>query len=436
MVTESGTEYADNRLFESTGCDGANYYYQDRQAEEEYQVRPFVSSGSGLRPISVTQVPRSSPPIGEDCFAYAYGCQASKFLRNLPSTPFMSSQEWISTSHDISVALSYTIPFPRVPTYYLRPQFASPAGYLFQDIKYEVACESSSSTAVSLWSSPTVQEHPDSYNRIGQNVFPHHIATSAEVTQVYQRRYPHYQMNSHNTGISATEEGSVMDHGPCQKYSMVRVLLMHWVWDGNLPGCTNEVHDLEYMFREKFGFHTQIYGITGEDAAAETISWLAGFSAASRSDELLIIYYAGHAIQNPFQLDSPPGCSNTIPWSPIQSILESSKSDVLLLMDCCYAMASLEIPCRGAKMLIGACGTDQRAAIPGEFSFTSRLLNALKILSNNFQHGVSATALQIYVASMMAQAPNPWFEQASQMKLFAGSGDIWLERIVTSLGIP
>jgi len=81
------------------------------------------------------------------------------------------------------------------------------------------------------------------------------------------------------------------------------------------------------------------------------------------------------------------------------------------------------------QILIGACGEDQKAAIPGEFSFTSRLIEALRILSNNFQSGLWATALYIYVDSMMKQLPNPWFPQNSQIKLFAGTGDIWLEHM-------
>jgi hypothetical protein len=39
----------------------------------------------------------------------------------------------------------------------------------------------------------------------------------------------------------------------------------------------------------------------------------------------------------------------SIPWLPIQEIVHASKSHVLLLLDCCYAMASIH--CRGTKVM-------------------------------------------------------------------------------------
>lgn len=89
---------------------------------------------------------------------------------------------------------------------------------------------------------------------------------------------------------------------PSSRYSSVKVLLMHWEHDGDLPGCRSEVNQLEYMFRVNFGFHTTVFAIPERDASGKTIQSVQKFFNGSGSDELRILYYAGHGTAHPFHL--------------------------------------------------------------------------------------------------------------------------------------
>jgi hypothetical protein len=83
-------------------------------------------------------------------------------------------------------------------------------------------------------------------------------------------------------------------------------------------------------------------------------------------------------------------------------------------------------------MIIAACGADQYAAKPGQYSFTLCLLKALPVLTNNFETPVLVVDLQMYIDSMMKQNPNPWFPQDTRFEKFSGTGDVWLARIQKS----
>jgi hypothetical protein len=89
---------------------------------------------------------------------------------------------------------------------------------------------------------------------------------------------------------------------PSSRYSSVKVLLMHWEHDGDLPGCREEVYQLESMFRVNFGFHTTVFAIPERDASGKTIQSVQKFFNGSGSDELRILYYAGHGTAHPFHL--------------------------------------------------------------------------------------------------------------------------------------
>jgi len=86
----------------------------------------------------------------------------------------------------------------------------------------------------------------------------------------------------------------------CPNYSSRKALFLHWKEDGDLPGCTFEVCKLEEMFRRGFGFQTVIFSIPEIDAERETIECINQFFLGTKKDDLLVVYYAGHAIQHPF----------------------------------------------------------------------------------------------------------------------------------------
>lgn len=70
--------------------------------------------------------------------------------------------------------------------------------------------------------------------------------------------------------------------------------------------------------------------------------------------------------------------SAEIDWSHIQSLFEKSKSDVLVILDCCAAASSAPRRGQGIMETIAACGFESRAPPPGEHSFTNSLIEVLE----------------------------------------------------------
>ena len=59
---------------------------------------------------------------------------------------------------------------------------------------------------------------------------------------------------------------------------------------------------LEETFRQRFGFQTMTFSIPETYAERETMECVSQFFAGAKNSDLLVLYYAGHAIQNPFTL--------------------------------------------------------------------------------------------------------------------------------------
>lgn len=81
-------------------------------------------------------------------------------------------------------------------------------------------------------------------------------------------------------------------------------------------------------------------------------------------------------------VDSP-----IVKWSGIQMMLEMTKPDVLILLDCCAAASSASGSSVGVTEVIAACGFETGAPGVREHSFTRSLIDELKFLS----HGVPFT---------------------------------------------
>ena len=99
----------------------------------------------------------------------------------------------------------------------------------------------------------------------------------------------------------------------------------------------------------------------------------------------------------------PPAGSNAIgpppnlDWYSVQVRLEKASSDVLLLLDCCYAAGSVNSYLTGSfseggqTELIAACGLNMTCPGPGPDSFTHHLILELQSLAKktnkHIQHG-------------------------------------------------
>ncbi|KAJ0339714.1 hypothetical protein COL922a_004106 [Colletotrichum nupharicola] len=159
-------------------------------------------------------------------------------------------------------------------------------------------------------------------------------------------------------------------------------LLLHWGSDDLfvLP----ELEDLERCLREDYAFNTDIFAIPSENSHLELMMQVGKLIKDHEAqDTLFLVYYGGHAridesrqstwcaTRNP---DSP-----WLQWSAIQTLLERSASDVLILLDCCAGAASATFPNgNSVTETISASSWDAIAPDPGRYSFTNALIEVLQ----------------------------------------------------------
>ncbi|KAI1281317.1 hypothetical protein F5Y07DRAFT_293191 [Xylaria sp. FL0933] len=172
------------------------------------------------------------------------------------------------------------------------------------------------------------------------------------------------------------------NRGSSQRYKKVCVLLLHW--DSDDLFVLPELEDLETCFQHDYNFETERFTIPSSNAHLDLMLKIGAMIKDHEStDTLLVVYYGGHAriddarqstwcaSRNP---DSP-----WLQWSAIQTLLERSLSDALILLDCCAGAASAAFP-TGSSITetISASSWDAIAPNPGRYSFTSTLLEVLQ----------------------------------------------------------
>ncbi|KAI1640202.1 hypothetical protein F4809DRAFT_648157 [Biscogniauxia mediterranea] len=172
------------------------------------------------------------------------------------------------------------------------------------------------------------------------------------------------------------------NRGSSQRYKKVYAILLHWSCDDLfvLP----ELEDLETCFREDYNFETETFSIPSENAHLELMLKIgATIKEHESNDTLIIVYYGGHARIDESRQST--WCANRssdspwLQWSAIQTLLERSLSDVLILLDCCAGAASATFP-NGNSITetISASSWDAIAPDPGRYSFTSALIEILQ----------------------------------------------------------
>ncbi|CAK7220355.1 hypothetical protein SBRCBS47491_004160 [Sporothrix bragantina] len=167
-----------------------------------------------------------------------------------------------------------------------------------------------------------------------------------------------------------------------QRYNKVISLLVHWKSDDLfvLP----ELEDLEKCFREDYGFETDTFPIPSENAHLELMMRIGALiKDHEATDTLFIVYYGGHARidesrQSTWCATRNPN-SPWLQWSAIQTLLERSVSDTLILLDCCAGAASATFPNgKSITETISASSWDAIAPDPGRYSFTNALIEVLQ----------------------------------------------------------
>ncbi|PSR83784.1 hypothetical protein BD289DRAFT_277626 [Coniella lustricola] len=166
-----------------------------------------------------------------------------------------------------------------------------------------------------------------------------------------------------------------------QRYKNVQVLLLHWKTDDLfvLP----ELEDLEACFRTDYGFNTDVFAIPADNPHLDLMMRIGSLiKDHEHEDTLFIVYYGGHAKidearQSAWCATRHSG-SPSLQWSAIQTLLERSISDVLVLLDCCAGAASATFPNgKSITETISASSWDAIAPDPGRYSFTNALIEVL-----------------------------------------------------------
>ncbi len=172
-----------------------------------------------------------------------------------------------------------------------------------------------------------------------------------------------------------------------RRYRDVVVLLLRWQ-DDDL-GTETEVTELECVFRDMYHYRTERYLIPSSDSATQLEYKLNDFRRAyDHESSLLILYYGGHGSldlnkQRPsrsiWQANRNGGAS--LVWSDLQGILERAKSDVVFILDCCFAASAAR--CAGSKEGLWACNSEVTTTGVNDNSFTRNLIEELESLSTS-----------------------------------------------------
>lgn len=172
-----------------------------------------------------------------------------------------------------------------------------------------------------------------------------------------------------------------------RRYQDVVVLLLQWQ-DDDL-GTASEIQDLECLFRDTYHYKTEKYLIPSSDSATQLEYKLNDFRKANdHESNLLMLYYGGHGLlevnkQRPsrsvWQANLGGGAS--LVWSDLQGILERAKSDVVFILDCCFAASAAR--CGGSKEGLWACNSEVTTTGVNDNSFTRNLIEELSSLSTS-----------------------------------------------------
>lgn len=144
-----------------------------------------------------------------------------------------------------------------------------------------------------------------------------------------------------------------------------------------------ELEDLATCFSGDYGFNTDIFAIPSDNPHLDLMLKIGALIKEHESDDtLFVVYYGGHAKidesrQSTWCATRHSG-SPSLQWSAIQTLLERSVSDVLILLDCCAGAASATFPNgKSITETISASSWDAIAPDPGRYSFTNALIEVL-----------------------------------------------------------
>ena len=161
---------------------------------------------------------------------------------------------------------------------------------------------------------------------------------------------------------------------PTSPYRHVDVLLLQWEEDDLT--VDSEIKELQNVFATRCNFATHRWGIPSIEPEKSLLNRILEFKKGKTGDDLLILYYGGHAGGDPQELfwaaKNHEG-SPELNWHNVQYTLLGSPADVLLILDCCFATLAARNGGTGANWFLGASAKESVATGVSRESFTSTL---------------------------------------------------------------
>ncbi|KAI0409116.1 hypothetical protein F4802DRAFT_545495 [Xylaria palmicola] len=173
-------------------------------------------------------------------------------------------------------------------------------------------------------------------------------------------------------------------------YTKVAVLML--CWETTYRGAMRaENRRLASVFNDVYNYSVSRWWIPSVDPDRAIYKRMDRFlDEYGHPENLLIIYYAGHARHNPaggyfpiWQPRSEPEKGlqiDTATFHPLLVRAEDNSPDVLLLYDCCFSLASHRSNSNKSRAEVEglfAGGFESKVPIPGQDSFTKHLTDAL-----------------------------------------------------------
>lgn len=200
----------------------------------------------------------------------------------------------------------------------------------------------------------------------------------------------HTSMKTFGEALQAAANAVFPNKRAWSRYSRVSVLLISWSdEDPKLP-VSLEIEKLHKVFQDVYGYDTEHWNIPDQNCHHKLTKKIVDFVEPTdeSTKELKIVYYAGHARLLDTRVLAWTSWRNNkkakcpiVKWAGIQTILEESPSDVLILLDCCASGTANTSEGYGVNELISACAYNQIANGVGPYSFTSALVIELRRLS-------------------------------------------------------
>ena len=181
------------------------------------------------------------------------------------------------------------------------------------------------------------------------------------------------------------ESARTRQRRPESPYKHVDVLLLQWE-DDDLK-VDSEVTELERVFATKCHFTTHRWSIPSINGEDKLIHRILQFRRDKTEEDLLILYYAGHAggdAQQCIWAATKRDGSPELNWHNVQYILLGSPADVLIILDCCFASLAARNCGTGANWFLGASAKESVAAGVSRSSFTSALTREIDRYANQY----------------------------------------------------